>query len=186
VVNAVREEFTRRFVDRMRMARVGDPLQEGTDVGPLARKDLRDELHEQVQKSIKGGARLLLGGEVPPGKGAFYPPTVLSNVQKGTPAWDDELFGPVAGIIAAKNESQAIEIANDSVFGLGAAVFTRDVARGERIARDELEAGSCFVNSFVKSDPRLPFGGIKQSGYGRELSHFGMREFVNIKTVYRA
>jgi succinate-semialdehyde dehydrogenase/glutarate-semialdehyde dehydrogenase len=111
---------------------------------------------------------------------------VLSNVQKGTPAWDDELFGPVAGIIAAKNESQAIEIANDSVFGLGAAVFTRDVARGERIARDELEAGSCFVNSFVKSDPRLPFGGIKQSGYGRELSHFGMREFVNIKTVYRA
>jgi succinate-semialdehyde dehydrogenase/glutarate-semialdehyde dehydrogenase len=186
VDNAVREEFTRRFVDRMRMARVGDPLQEGTDVGPLARKDLRDELHEQVQKSIKGGARLLLGGEVPPGKGAFYPPTVLGNVQKGTPAWDDELFGPVAGIIAAKNESQAIEIANDSVFGLGAAVFTRDVARGERIARDELEAGSCFVNSFVKSDPRLPFGGIKQSGYGRELSHFGMREFVNIKTVYRA
>lgn len=186
VVNAVREEFTRRFVDRMRMARVGDPLQAGTDVGPLARKDLRDDLHEQVQKSIKGGARLLLGGEIPPGPGAFYPPTVLANVQKGTPGWDEELFGPVAAIIPARNEEEAIEFANDSIFGLGAAVFTADVARGERIARDHLEAGSCFINSFVKSDPRLPFGGIKQSGYGRELSHFGIREFVNIKTVYRA
>ena len=186
VVNAVREEFTHRFVERMRIARVGDPLQEGTAVGPLARKDLRNDLHEQVQKTIKGGAKLLLGGEIPPGPGAYYPPTVLANVQKGTPGWDEELFGPVAAIIPAKDEEQAIEIANDNVFGLGAAVFTADVTRGERIARDRLEAGSCFVNAFVKSDPRLPFGGIKQSGYGRELSHFGIREFVNIKTVYRA
>jgi succinate-semialdehyde dehydrogenase/glutarate-semialdehyde dehydrogenase len=186
VVNAVRDEFTRRFVELMGMARVGDPLQEGTTVGPLARTDLRDELHEQVKKSIKGGATLLLGGEVPPGAGAWYPPTVLTGVQKGTPAYDEELFGPVAAIIPAKDEKNAIEIANDSIFGLGAAVFTRDVARGERIARDDLEAGCCFVNAFVKSDPRLPFGGIRQSGYGRELSHFGIREFVNIKTVYLA
>ncbi|MGH7502835.1 MAG: NAD-dependent succinate-semialdehyde dehydrogenase [Longimicrobiales bacterium] len=186
VVNAIRDEFTRRFVERMRIARVGDPLQEGTTVGPLARKDLRDTLHEQVRKSVQGGAKVLLGGEIPPGRGAYYPPTVLANVQKGTAAWDEELFGPVAAIIAAKDEKHAVTIANDSVFGLGAAVFTRDIERGERIARDGLEAGSCFVNAFVKSDPRLPFGGIKESGYGRELSHFGIREFVNIKTVYVA
>jgi len=150
----------------------------------MARTDLRDDLHHQVQGSIKKGATLLLGGEVPKGKGAFYPPTVLTNVSKGMPAYDEELFGPVAAIIPAKDEQEAIAIANDSVFGLGAAVFTSDAAKGERIAAEELEAGACFVNAFVKSDPRLPFGGIKESGYGRELSHFGIREFVNIKTVY--
>jgi succinate-semialdehyde dehydrogenase/glutarate-semialdehyde dehydrogenase len=139
-----------------------------------------------VVASIERGARLLLGGEVQAGPGAFYPPTVLADVEPGMPAYDEEMFGPVAAIIAADDEADAVRIANDSAFGLGAAVFTRDLARGERIAAEELEAGSCFVNSFVKSDPRLPFGGIKDSGYGRELAAFGIREFVNIKTVWVA
>ena len=127
---------------------------------------------------------MFLGGVIPENPGAFYPPTVLTEVKKGMPAYDDELFGPVAAIISAKDEADAIRVANDSVFGLGAAVFTQDLAKGERIAATELEAGCCFVNSFVKSDPRLPFGGIKESGYGRELSHYGIKEFVNIKTVF--
>ena len=186
VVDAVREEFETRFVERMRATRMGDPMRDDMQVGPQARRDLRDDLHDQVRRSIDRGARLLLGGEVPTGPGAFYPPTVLTDVKKRMAAYDEELFGPVAAIIPVKDEKAAIRAANDSVFGLGAAVFTRDVERGERIARDELEAGACFVNSFVKSDPRLPFGGIKESGYGRELSHFGIREFVNIKAVYVA
>jgi succinate-semialdehyde dehydrogenase/glutarate-semialdehyde dehydrogenase len=162
---------------------VGDPLVEGTDVGPLARKDLRDELHKQVLASVAKGARVLLGGEVPAGQGAYYPPTVLTDVKPGMPAYDDELFGPVAAIILAKDEKDAIRIANDSVFGLGAAVFTREAERGERVAR-ALEAGSTFVNGPVVSDPRLPFGGIKESGYGRELGSYGIKEFMNAKTVY--
>jgi succinate-semialdehyde dehydrogenase / glutarate-semialdehyde dehydrogenase len=184
VLAEVRKRFEELFVDRMRARRMGDPLEDGVEVGPQARTDLRDELHEQVRKSVAAGARVLLGGEKPAGKGAFYPPSVLTDVTKGMPAHDDELFGPVAAIIGAKNEADAVGIANDTVFGLGAAVFTRNTARGERLAKDALEAGSCFVNSFVKSDPRLPFGGIKESGYGRELGSFGIREFVNIKTVY--
>lgn len=184
VVESLREAFEKKFVEIMKTKKMGDPMEEGTDVGPQARADLRDELHEQVQKSIHQGARLLLGGEIPEGVGAFYPPTVLSDVKKGMPAYDEELFGPVAAIIEAKDEADAIRIANDSIFGLGAAVFTRDVKRGEEIATKKLQAGACFVNSFVKSDPRLPFGGIKESGYGRELADFGIREFVNIKTVY--
>jgi succinate-semialdehyde dehydrogenase / glutarate-semialdehyde dehydrogenase len=184
VVEPLRERFEQLYVAKMQAARMGDPLDPATAVGPQARTDLRDELHEQVQASITKGARLLLGGEIPAGPGAFYPPTVLTDVQKGMPAYDEELFGPVAAIIAAADEADAIRIANDSVFGLGAAVFTQDVARGERIAAEELAAGCCFVNSFVKSDPRLPFGGIKESGYGRELSHYGIKEFINIKTVY--
>jgi succinate-semialdehyde dehydrogenase / glutarate-semialdehyde dehydrogenase len=186
VVDAVRAEFERRFVEEMKKAVVGDPLEPGTTVGPLARHDLRDDLHQQVEESVRKGARLLLGGEVPDGPGAYYPPTVLTDVKNGTPAYDDELFGPVAAIIAVADEAEAIRVANDTVFGLGAAVFTRDEARGERIATTELEAGACFVNAFVRSDPRLPFGGIKESGYGRELSDFGIREFVNIKTVWVA
>ncbi len=183
VVESRVEEFERLFVERMRAAKMGDPMDESTEVGPQARHDLRDELHGQVQASIAKGARLLLGGKIPDGPGAYYPPTVLAGVAKGMVAYHDELFGPVASIIPVKNERDAIKVANDSVFGLGAAVFTQDVARGERIATKELHAGCCVVNDFVKSDPRLPFGGIKASGYGRELSHYGIKEFVNIKTV---
>lgn len=184
VVESLREKFEQLFVKQMAAAKMGDPMQEDTVVGPQARPDLRDDLHRQVRQSIEKGARCLLGGEIPKGNGAFYPPTVLTNAKPGMPAYDEELFGPVAAIIAAKDEAEAIKIANDSVYGLGAAVFTRDIAKGERIAATELEAGCCFVNAFVKSDPRLPFGAVKESGYGRELSHYGIKEFVNIKTVY--
>jgi len=176
------DEFTTRFVALMNSKTVGDPLAEGTEVGPQARHDLRDALHQQVRSSIERGASLLLGGEIPPGDGAFYPPTVLTKVKPGMPAYDEELFGPVAAIIEAQDEDDAVRIANDSIFGLGAAVFTRDLARGERVAR-RLEAGATFVNALVASDPRLPFGGIKESGYGRELGPYGIREFVNVKTV---
>ena len=184
VVESRRERFEELFVQQMAAAKMGDPMAEDTTVGPQARHDLRDDLHRQVQESIERGARCLLGGEVPDGNGAFYPATVLTDLEKGMPAYDEELFGPVASIIAAKNEAEAIRIANDSVFGLGAAVFTEDVAKGERIAAEEIQAGCCFVNTFVRSDPRLPFGGVKESGYGRELSHYGIKEFVNVKTVY--
>jgi len=183
VVESRKEEFEQRFVERMKQAKMGDPLSEDTVVGPQARSDLRDELHQQVQVSIAKGARCLLGGTIPEGRGAFYPPTVLTDVKKGMVAYHDELFGPVASIIPIKSEREAIKTANDSVFGLGAAVFTRNLEKGERIAARELEAGCCFVNDFVKSDPRLPFGGIKESGYGRELSHYGIKEFMNIKSV---
>jgi succinate-semialdehyde dehydrogenase/glutarate-semialdehyde dehydrogenase len=183
VLPKIREEFERRFVQKMETKKMGDPMTE-VDLGPQARVDLRNALHRQVVKSIEKGARLLLGGTIPERTGAYYPPTVLTDVQPGMPAYDEELFGPVAAIIAAKDEEDAIRIANDSVFGLGAAVFTRNNVRGEKIANEKLEAGACFVNAFVKSDPRLPFGGIKESGYGRELASFGIREFVNIKTVY--
>lgn len=183
VVEAVRERFETMFVQKMASKKMGNPM-ETVDLGPQAREDLRNDLHKQVLRCLEKGAGLLLGGEIPDMKGAYYPPTVLTNVTKGMPAYDDELFGPVAAIIPVKNEEEAIAIANDTPFGLGAAVFTRNIKRGEKIAADQIEAGSCFVNTFVKSDPRLPFGGIKDSGYGRELAVFGIREFVNIKTVY--
>jgi succinate-semialdehyde dehydrogenase/glutarate-semialdehyde dehydrogenase len=186
VTEPVRGEFERRFVDRMRGKRMGDPLDEATDLGPQARSELRDDLHRQVRESVARGARCLLGGDRPDGPGAFYPPTVLTDVVPGMPAYEEELFGPVAAIIPAPDENAAIRVANDSAFGLGAAVFTSDQARGERIAAEELEAGCCFVNAFVRSDPRLPFGGIKESGYGRELGRHGILEFVNIKTVWVA
>jgi succinate-semialdehyde dehydrogenase/glutarate-semialdehyde dehydrogenase len=176
-------DVERRFVEQMRGKVLGNPLDEKTEIGPQARRDLRDALHRQVEDSRRRGARCLLGGEVPEGAGAFYPATVLAGVGPGMPAYEEELFGPVAALIAVDGEEEAVRVANDSSFGLGAAVFTRDVARGEAIAR-RLEAGCCFVNDLVRSDPRLPFGGIKESGYGRELGPFGIREFVNIKTVY--
>jgi succinate-semialdehyde dehydrogenase/glutarate-semialdehyde dehydrogenase len=183
VVEPLVAAFTEKLVAAMKSKRMGDPLADGIDVGPQARPDLRDELHKQVTDSVAKGARLVLGGEIPAGKGSFYPPTVLADVKPGMPAYEEELFGPVASIFSARDEAEAVRIANDSIFGLGAAVFTRDAARGERIAR-QLEAGCTFVNALVASDPRLPFGGVKESGYGRELGTYGIKEFVNIKTVF--
>jgi succinate-semialdehyde dehydrogenase/glutarate-semialdehyde dehydrogenase len=183
VEEPVVEEFTRLFAAGLGKAVMGDPRSEDTTLGPMARVDLRDELHDQVERSVGSGARLVMGGEVPAGPGAFYPPTLLADVEKGMAVYHEETFGPVATVIAAKDVDDAVRIANDTDFGLGAAVFTRDLEKGESIARDRLQAGACFVNSFVASDPRLPFGGIKMSGYGRELSDIGMREFLNAKTV---
>lgn len=184
VVRAVEKQFTELFRQKMGAKIMGDPFDEKTDIGPQARTDLRDQLHRQVLKSIKMGAVCILGAVIPEGNNALYPPTILTHVKKGMPAYNEELFGPVAAVITAKDEEDAITIANDSEFGLGAAIFTKDTERGEKIAASRLQAGSCFVNSLVKSDPRLPFGGIKQSGYGRELGIYGIKEFVNIKTVY--
>lgn len=186
VVDAVRPAFEKAFVAEMKKPRTGDPTDPSINLGPMARIDLRDELHRQVQATLAKGARLLLGGEIPAGPGAFYPPTVMTDVGPGMAAYTEELFGPVASIIPARDDEHAISIANDSEFGLGSAVFTRDHAKGIAIAADRLEAGASFVNMNVRSDPRLPFGGIKSSGYGRELSHFGIREFVNIKAVRAA
>jgi succinate-semialdehyde dehydrogenase/glutarate-semialdehyde dehydrogenase len=185
VVESVADAFTTRFADELRARKMGDPLDRGTHVGPQARVDLRDDLHRQVEESIKRGARRLLGGEIPTGPGAFYPPTLLAAVDKGMPAFDEETFGPVAAVIRARDEADAIRLANDSSFGLGAALWTQDRARAERLAA-QIEAGAVFVNGLVKSDARLPFGGIKRSGYGRELSEYGIREFVNIKSVWIA
>ncbi len=184
IVEKVYDEFEKLYFDFMSKKKMGDPLDENNDLGPQASIELRDELQEQVLKSLEQGAELLLGGIIPEADGAYYPPTILKNVKPGMAAFDEELFGPVAALIKAKDQDEAIELANKSIFGLGAAVFTNDQDRGERIAKEKLNAGCCFVNDFVKSDPRLPFGGIKESGYGRELSPFGIREFVNIKTVY--
>ncbi len=184
-VERVADAFLERFTTEMRARNVGDPLDPTTQIGPQARLDLREKLHWQVQESVKRGARVVLGGELPAGRGAFYPPTVLVAVEPGMPAFDQETFGPVAAVIRARDEAGAIRIANTSPYGLGAAVWTRDAQRGERVAR-EIEVGSVFVNGLVKSDPRLPFGGVKRSGYGRELSREGLREFVNVKTVWVA
>ncbi|MEQ1855334.1 MAG: NAD-dependent succinate-semialdehyde dehydrogenase [Longimicrobiales bacterium] len=183
VVEPLRKSFTEAVVERMRAAHVGNPLDAATEVGPIAREDLRANLHDQVKRSVAKGARLLLGGELPAGPGWYYPTTVLDEVRRGMPAYREELFGPVASILAVRDRKAAIRVANDTSFGLGAAVFTADVTEGERIAREELNAGCAFVNSFVRSDPRLPFGGTMDSGYGRELGRHGMLEFVNAKMV---
>jgi len=184
VIESVRERFEALLVKVMKEKKAGDPMDDNTDMGPMARADLREELHDQVKRSVDKGAKVLLGGEIPSGPGAYYPATILTQVKKGMAAFDEEMFGPVAAVISAKDEAAAVALANDTVFGLGGGVLTGDAARGERIARNDLEAGNCFVNAFVKSDPRLPFGGVKESGYGRELSHYGIKEFVNIKTVW--
>lgn len=209
VVESVRAAFEQKFVAAMASRKMGDPTKSGTDFGPLARADLRDELHLQVQKSLKRGARLLLGGSLPlpPSKTkrgsasktsakapkasgedqtAFYPATVLTDVRPGMPAYDQELFGPAAAIISAKDEADAFRIANDTEFGLGGAVFTRNKRRGQQLAVKHLHAGMVFVNAQVASSVAVPFGGIKNSGYGRELSEFGIREFANTKTIWVA
>jgi succinate-semialdehyde dehydrogenase/glutarate-semialdehyde dehydrogenase len=183
VIESVRPQFEHLVVEKMQARRLGNPLEEGAALGPLARRDLCLSLQKQVDASVAAGARILLGGKYKETTTAFYPLTALTGVHTGQAAYHEEMFGPVAAIIGARDEAEAIRVANDTSFGLGAAVFTRDRARGERIATADLEAGCCFVNDFVRSDPRLPFGGIKQSGYGRELAVFGIREFVNIKTV---
>lgn len=183
VVEAVRDKFEQAVVDGLRQYVCGDPMKDETNLGPLARTDLRDALHEQVMKSVAAGARLLLGGEVPDKPGAWYPATVLTDVKAGMPAYEEELFGPVAAIIPVRDEAEGIAVANDNRFGLGGAVFTQDLERGRRIAREEILTGTVRVNDFVISDPRLPFGGLRHSGYGRELSSFGIREFTNVKTV---
>ncbi|MBZ4190881.1 NAD-dependent succinate-semialdehyde dehydrogenase [Niabella beijingensis] len=187
VVRKVEKEFIRLFKEKMSNRQLGDPMDPATALGPMSRADLRDELHQQVLRNVEEGAVCILGGTIPAFKGrhAFYTPTILTGVKKGMTGYQEELFGPVACVITARNEAHAIEIANDTSFGLGAAVFTKDIKKGERIAREALQAGACFVNTFVKSDPRVPFGGINQSGYGRELGSFGIKEFVNIKTVWR-
>jgi len=184
VVRAVRGAFEDAFVAAMRAYEPGDPRDPKTKLGPMQSVAARDQVHAQVEASVRAGAKLLLGGVVPDRPGAWYPPTVLTDVAPGQPAHDDEVFGPVAAIIEADDEAEAIAIANASEFGLGSAVLTRDLDRGERIAAEELDAGLAFVNDNVRSDPRMPFGGVKHSGFGRECAGYGIREFVNIKSVH--
>jgi succinate-semialdehyde dehydrogenase/glutarate-semialdehyde dehydrogenase len=184
VVRSIIDKFEAAVVEAMRAYEMGDPAQEGTTLGPMQSVKARDQIHDQVTRSIARGARLLLGGTIPDRPGAWYPATVLSDVRPGQPAYDEEVFGPVAAIIAADDEADAIRIANSSEFGLGSGVLTADLARGRRIAAEELDAGMSFVNENVRSDPRTPFGGVKHSGYGRECGAYGIREFTNIKTVH--
>ncbi len=183
VVAEIREAFEAALVEAMAPYAMGDPRDAATRLGPMQSMAARDEIHRQVSDSVAKGARVLVGGEVPDRPGAWYPATVLSGVVAGMPAHDEEVFGPVAAVIEARDEADAIRIANDSPFGLGSGVLTGDPARGERIATEELDAGMSFVNQNVRSDSRLPFGGVKHSGFGRECADFGIREFVNIKSV---
>lgn len=177
------ESFCEAFDERMSAAKVGDPMDPDTEVGPLARIDLRDALHAQIEASLSAGARARMGGALPIRDGAWYPVTVLDGVKPGMPAFEEELFGPAAAVISVEDEAAGIALANQSRYGLGGAVFTRDVTRGEQIARRELQVGAACVNDFVRSDPRLPFGGVRDSGYGRELGSYGIREFTNVKVV---
>lgn len=183
VEQSILDEFVELFADGMNSQRIGDPLQDSTELGPLARQDLREALHEQVERSLQQGAELVCGGVLPLQRGYFYPPTVLANVQPGMAAFDEETFGPVAAVIAAEDTDSAIALANQSTLGLGASLWTSQLDRAECLAA-RLEAGSVFINRMVQSDPHLPFGGIKNSGYGRELSQEGIHEFVNAKTVW--
>jgi succinate-semialdehyde dehydrogenase/glutarate-semialdehyde dehydrogenase len=183
VEEGVADQFTEKFAAAVKALRVGDPMQRETNVGPLAREDLRDALADQVQRSISGGAHMVTGGTALEGKGYFYAPTVLDGVKSDMPAFREETFGPVAAVIRATDAEDAVRLANDTEYGLGAALWTGDIKRAKDLAR-RIEAGSVFINGMVASDPRLPFGGIKRSGYGRELGVFGIREFVNIQTVW--
>ena len=184
VVHEIYKTFLAQFVEKMKSLKLGAPQEDGIDIGPLVSTHHRERLHRQVLGSIEMGAHLDLGGELPSGVGAYYPATVISSVTPGMPAFDEELFGPVAAIIEAKDEQDAIRLANKSSYGLGAAIFSKNVEHANQIAKNDIHAGAVFVNDFVRSDPRLPFGGVNQSGYGRELSEVGIHEFCNIKTVY--
>lgn len=178
------DEVESLFVKKMMEVKMGDPFNMENQIGPMARMNLREDIHMQVTKSINMGAQLLCGGEIPEIDGYYYPATVLSNVGDKMPAFHEELFGPVASLVKVQDELEAIKLANHTMFGLGAAIFTSDIEKGTYLAENEIEAGCCFVNDMVHSDPRMPFGGIKESGYGRELSDFGMFEFLNIKSVW--
>ncbi len=182
VVDKLYDEFLIKLEKKLSEKIMGDPM-DNVDIGPMVTKNARDEVHNQVRRSVNNGASIILGGYIPNLEGAYYPLTLLSDVKPGVPAFDEEIFGPVFSVINAIDEESAIELANKTPFGLGAAVFTKNIKKGEKIASQRLEAGICVVNDFVKSDPRLPFGGIKESGYGRELSSYGMLEFVNVKTI---
>ena len=184
VTPGIYNDFENLFVEKMKAATIGDPFDEKNQLGPMARGNIREDILSQVNKSVSKGATLLCGGQLIDSPGYYFPATVLSNVQPEQPAYSQELFGPVASLIRATDEQDAIRIANDTTFGLGSAIFTSDIEKAKQIGEQELEAGCCFVNDFVRSDPRLPFGGIKESGYGRELSVFGLYEFINIKTIY--
>lgn len=183
VIESVASQFQDLVAEKAQAYQMGNPLQEQTTLGPLARADLRDKVHDQVQRSIRAGAKCITGGKLPTGNGFYYPPTILHHVTPDSPSFTEEIFGPVISITHAKDEQEALHLANKTQYGLAAAIFSKDVARAEQLARQHLNAGTCAVNTLVASDPRLPFGGIKQSGFGRELSLEGMREFANIKTV---
>ena len=183
VVEDIFEEFEQLVMKQLAQFHMGDPLDPHTNLGPLSRADLREKVHQQVLKCIEQGATLLYGGEIPNGPGFYYPPTVLKNIKPGMPAWDEEIFGPVIALISARDEEEAISIANSTPYGLSAAIFTGNSEHGEMLARDKIQVGTCYVNQYVASDPRLPFGGIYHSGYGRELGEEGIREFMNIKTI---
>lgn len=185
VTEKVYEEFREKFVKTMSEVKTGDPNEESTQLGPIARKDLRDDLHEQVVKSVENGARIACGGKIPDGEGFFYPATVLENVQPGQPAYEDELFGPVASLIKAKDNEDAMRLANDSRFGLGGGIFSKDEDTAFEMAEKHFDTGMVFINSFGLADPAIPFGGVKNSGYGREHGGFGLKEFVNIKGVMK-
>ena len=183
VVESVYDEFRDGFVKAMKDLKLGDPTDKSSKLGPIARKDLRETLHEQVEKSIKNGAKLLCGGKIPEGDGYYYPATVLEAVSKGQPAYDDELFGPVAALIKAKDEEDAMRIANDSRFGLGGGIFSKDIDRAIELAAKHFDTGMVFINKFGLAEPNMPFGGVKDSGFGREHGGFGMKEFVNTKAI---
>ena len=184
VVDSVYDEFRKRIVEKFEGTKSGDPMDDSSDIGPLARKDLQEKLHEQVEESVKKGATIAVGGELPEGKGSFYPATILENVEKGQPAYDDELFGPVASLIRAKDQDDAMRIANDSRYGLGGAIFSKDEEKAIRLASEQFDTGMVYINGYGLANPALPFGGVKNSGYGREHGGFGIKEFVNIKAVH--
>ena len=184
VVDSLYDDFRQRIVEKFENVKTGDPMDDGSSIGPLARKDLQEKLHEQVEESVKKGATIATGGKLPEGKGSFYPATILENVEKGQPAYDDELFGPVASLIRAKDQDDALRIANDSRYGLGGAIFSKDEEKAIRLAREEFDTGMVYINGYGLANPALPFGGVKDSGHGREHGGFGIKEFVNIKAVH--
>ncbi|MEJ6067987.1 NAD-dependent succinate-semialdehyde dehydrogenase, partial [Psychrobacter sp. 16-Bac2893] len=184
VVDSLYDEFRKRIVEEFASKKAGDPMDDSSDLGPLARKDLQEKLHAQVEESVSKGATISVGGKLPEGKGSFYPATILENVKKGQPAYDDELFGPVASLIRAKDQDDALRIANDSRYGLGGAIFSKDEDKAIRLANEQFDTGMVYINGYGLANPALPFGGVKNSGHGREHGGFGIKEFVNIKGVH--